>query len=150
MPEVTPITKIKVDTYLVDSLALSPLTQLSQVVLKKLRLLGVSLGAVMCAGCAPVTHHPDIVPPDYPIVSRTTPSSSCEALGPLNAEADCACFDKMSYLRVQAKASHNLASAARRKYPEADVVQISEVDVFLNSAVARGVAYRCDSAANES
>ncbi len=122
----------------------------SRVTMTKLRLLGVSLAVIVCAGCTSFAPSPSIFPSDYPTVSRTTPGSSCEALGPLTAEADCACYDKMSYLRVEAKASENLAHAAHTTYPETDLVQVSDVDVFLNNAVAHGVAYKCDTAAHES
>ena len=118
--------------------------------MNKLMLLGASLGLIVCAGCTSVASSPGIFPSDYPTVSHTTPAPSCEALGPLTAEADCACYDKMSYLRVEAKASDNLAHAAHSEYPETDLVQVSEVDVFLNNAVAHGVAYRCDTVASGS
>ena len=140
----------RLDTYLLDSLGLSSLVLPSRVDMSKLRLLGVSLGLIVCAGCTSVASSPGIFPSDYPTVSRTTPASSCEALGPLTAEADCACYDKMSYLRVEAKASDNLAHAAHSEYPETDIVQVSEVDVFLNNAVAHGVAYKCDTIASGS
>jgi hypothetical protein len=116
----------------------------------KLRLIGASLGLVLGAGCTPMATAPGIFPSDHPTVSRTTPGSSCEALGPLTAEADCACYDKMSYQRVEAEASDKLAYAAHTEYPETDWVQVSEVDLFLNNAVAHGVAYKCDTSANDS
>lgn len=118
--------------------------------MSKSRLLSVFLGVIVCAGCTSLAPHPSIFPSDYPTVSRTTPSSSCEALGTLTAEADCACYDKMSYLRVEARASNNLAHAAHSEYPETDLVQVSDVDLFLNNAVAHGIAYKCDAAAHES
>ena len=116
----------------------------------KLRLMCASLGLVLCASCTSTTTGPGIFPTDHPTVSRATPGSSCKALGPLTAEADCACYDKMSYLRVEAEASDKLAYAAHTEYPETDWVQVSEVDLFLNNAVAHGVAYKCDTSANDS
>ena len=107
--------------------------------------LAALLSAALLGACGHVSSGPQIFPTDRPTVSKAPPAPDCEALGPLTAEADCACFDKMSYQRVEARASDNLSAAALNTYPETDVVQVSEVDLFLNNAVAHGVAFRCES-----
>lgn len=68
---------------------------------------------------------------------------SCEVLGLVTANAECACYDRMSYEQVRGQASSNVLEAARSKYPDTDVVRVSSVDLYLNNAVAHGVAYRC-------
>ena len=68
---------------------------------------------------------------------------SCRVLGQVTARADCACHDKMSYDHVRGQASRNLEQQARMRYPDSDRIEISSVNLYLNNAVARGVAYKC-------
>ncbi len=94
---------------------------------------------VVSAGCAQVTPSD----PAYLLLSANVPSESCEVLGTVTARADCACYDKLSYDRVRERASQKLQQLARQQYPSTDVVEVANVDLFLNNAVAHGVAYRC-------
>lgn len=70
-------------------------------------------------------------------------ASTCEPLGSLTARADCDCYDKMSYDKVRGEATENLYLEARTNYPESNRVEISSVALYMNSAVAKGTAYRC-------
>lgn len=69
--------------------------------------------------------------------------NACQVLGQVTARADCACHDKMSYDHVRGEASRNLEQQARMRYPDSDRIEISSVNLYLNNAVARGVAYKC-------
>jgi hypothetical protein len=44
---------------------------------------------------------------------------------------------------VRGEASRNLEQQARMRYPDSDRIEISSVNLYLNNAVARGVAYKC-------
>ena len=98
---------------------------------------------MVISGCAQFASVPADQDPAFHALSPGTPNESCEVLGKLTARADCACYDKMSYDRVRGRASENVQEQARTQYPESDVVEVSNVDLFLNHAVAHGVAYRC-------
>ncbi len=96
---------------------------------------------VVVAGCAqlPTDHQPSV----HQLLSIAVPDESCEVLGTVTARADCNCYDKMSYDRVRRRASDKLQEQAREQYPETDLVKVGNVDLFLNTAVAHGVAYQC-------
>lgn len=104
------------------------------------------LFAMLCyaTGCAQLLPT-GISPPSPPSASPLTRAvtEGCEVLGQVTANAECACYDRMSYKRLQGQATSKALNMARRRYPDSDVVRISSVDVYLNSAVAHGIAYRC-------
>jgi len=81
---------------------------------------------------------------DLPFVAAAS-NGACEPLGALTALADCDCYDKMSYDSVRNLATENLYREAQVNYPTSNVVEISSVNLYLNRAVAKGVAYRCPS-----
>lgn len=101
-----------------------------------------SVGLLASGGCAffPIsTVGRDHTPP----VSTTVPVDSCVPLGPVSGSASCNCFDKLSYDRVRGQAAEDLKRQAFEHYPDSDRVEVSSVEIYLNNAVARGVAYRC-------
>jgi len=102
--------------------------------------LGLTTVAVV-AGCAqlPADHQSSV----HQLLSIPVPDESCEVLGTVTARADCNCYDKMSYERVRQRASEKLQEQARQQYPATDLVKVGNVDLFLNNAVAHGVAYQC-------
>jgi hypothetical protein len=110
----------------------------------------ISLGAAITAGCssnAPSPLDEEIGPILTPQIEETYQVSaayaSCEVLGTLTATADCACYDEMSYEQVRGEAAASLEQQARSLYPDSDAVEVYEVDLYLNNAIARGIAYRC-------
>ncbi len=104
---------------------------------------GLIAAGLVTSGCARLAPVAADQAPAYHALAPTTPNESCEVLGHLTARADCACYDKMSYDRVRGRASENMQEQARSQYPESDLVEVSNIDLFLNTAVAHGVAYKC-------
>ncbi len=104
--------------------------------------LGLVITVVVTTGCAHFssTDHPSS---SYQLAATSVARESCQVLGTVTARADCACYDKMSYDRVRGRASDNLQRQARQQYPNSDLVEVSDVVLFLNNAVAHGVAYQC-------
>lgn len=102
--------------------------------------LGLMAVAVV-TGCAqlPADQQPSV----HQLLSIVLPDESCEVLGTVTARAECNCYDKMSYDRVRQRASEKLQEQARQQYPDTDLVKVGNVDLFLNNAVAHGVAYQC-------
>lgn len=106
----------------------------------------VLLSAMLChaAGCAQFLPTGALSPsPQSASPLTRTSTEGCEVLGQVTVNAECACYDRMSYMRLQGQASSKAVKLARRRYPDSDLVRISSVDVYLNSAVAHGIAYRC-------
>jgi hypothetical protein len=100
----------------------------------------ISLIAILgITGCSSIS--PDVTgsqkESEFPI------APSCEPLGSLTARVDCDCYDKMSYDKVRGEATENLRLVARTSYPESNRVEVSSVALYMNSAVAKGTAYRC-------
>lgn len=112
-----------------------------------LRILAVPACVLMLAASGCTGLQPSAIPADqspaYQWISSTVPPESCVPLGPVSGSADCACYDKMSYDNVRGKASTNLRERALAQYPDSDLIEVSTVELYLNSAVARGVAYKC-------
>jgi hypothetical protein len=115
--------------------------------MRNLRILAVPAGVLLLVVSGCTSLQPSAVPadqsPNYQWISSTVPTESCVPLGPVSGSADCECYDKMSYDNVRGKASSNLRERALAKYPDSDLIQVSNVELYLNSAVAHGVAYRC-------
>jgi hypothetical protein len=101
-------------------------------------LIPIALVAAGLAGCSTLDTSPASADQQAYAVS-----SICEPLGVLTARVDCDCYDKMSYDKVRFDAKENLHVQARTSYPESNRVEISSVDLYMNSAVAKGTAYRC-------
>jgi len=107
--------------------------------MRKLRGAAMFATLTILVGCAaaPLADEPSM------LVASKTGHESCKMLGSVTAEADCACYDKLSYDRVRGAASRNLELKARAQYPDSDLIEVSGVNLYLNNAVAHGIAYKC-------
>lgn len=107
----------------------------------------------LSAGCAQLLPSSSPFFPGAPTASQPLQASnqlaanasvdSCEILGQVTANAECACYDKMSYDQLRGQVTSNARALAKSRYPDSDMVQVLDVDLYLNNAIAHGVAYKC-------
>lgn len=81
------------------------------------------------------------------LVTLPTLPADRTLIGTVVAQADCDCYDEMSYIQVASGANDRLLKRVQDSYPESDFLEISKVDLYLNTAVVHGDVYDC--AANQ-
>jgi len=104
-----------------------------------MRVFGSVVLLILTVGCVNT-------PSDMPMglsMTNSSPFTECVELGPVAAEATCACSNKRTYDRLQREAEDRLQSNAQSLYPTSDAVSVSGIDLYMNNAVATGIAYRC-------
>lgn len=75
--------------------------------------------------------------------SANTQLAGCQRLGAVVVETSCACSSMLTYDRLANRAQTKLRAEAMQKYPQSDTLALQTLDLYLNNAVASGVAYVC-------
>jgi hypothetical protein len=76
--------------------------------------------------------------------SQLTTTERCQVLGGITADAACDCYDEFSYSLLRKAATRALEAEAAARYPESNQIEVSSIELYMNTAEAHGTAYRCD------